>query len=217
MSETSVPGHHKETRDTLHAGCWAEHKDGSLILVESTEIGTVGPGRPPKDGNVLYSTFSLGSTVNEYRAAESLAKFSSMFSYVPEKDKSKGGTEPGQGDGVSEEWTWHDKTPFPWNRVIDAGAKLAEARQLDPSGAVAKADAMGKGIAAATGTDLATIEPYASPGELLDAAQRVAATLKLKGTPFTAAGGKLPSKGGKTAKDTVMERVKRSFRALRGE
>ena len=20
-------------------------------------------------------------------------------------------------------WTWHDKTPFPWDRVIDAGAR----------------------------------------------------------------------------------------------
>ena len=188
MSTPDVPGAKPENNDTLHTGCWAEHKDGSLILVESTEIGTGGPGRPSKDGNVLYSTFSLGSTVNEYRAAESLAKFSSMFSYVPEKDR---------GDGVSEEWTWHDKTPFPWNRVIDAGAKLAESRQLDPSGAVQKADALGKAVTAATGTDLAQVEPYASSGELLDAAQRVAATLKLKGTPFTAAGGKLPSKGGK--------------------
>ena len=208
MSTDSVPGKDPKNNDTLHAGCWAEHKDGSLILVESTEIGTGGPGRPSKDGNVLYSTFSLGATVNEYRAAESLAKFSSMFSYVPEKDR---------GDGVSEEWTWHDKTPFPWNRVIDAGAKLAESRQLDPSGVVQKADALGKAVTAATGTDLAQVEPYASSGELLDAAQRVAATLALKGTPFTAAGGKLPSKGGKTAKDTVRNRIGAAFKALRGE
>lgn len=205
MSTDSVPGKDPKNNDTLHAGCWAEHKDGSLILVESTEIGTGGPGRPAKDGNVLYSTFSLGATVNEYRAAESLAKFSSMFSYVPEKDR---------GDGVSEEWTWHDKTPFPWNRVIDAGAKLAEARQLDPSGAVAKADALGKAVTAATGAEVA---PFDTSAELLDAAQRVAATLKLKGTPFTAAGGKLPSKGGKTAKDSVRDRIGRAFRALRGD
>ena len=51
----------------------------------------------------------------------------------------------------------------------------------------------------------------------MDAAQRVAATLKLKGTPFTAAGGKLPSKGGKTAKDSVRQRIGRAFKALRGD
>jgi hypothetical protein len=209
MSTSDVPGKRESNRDTLHAGCWAEHKDGSLILVESTEIGKGG-------GNVLYSTFSLGSTVSEYRAAETISKFSSMFSYDPAKDKSRGGTEPGQGDGVSEEWTWHDKTPFPWQRVIDAGVRVAEARQLDPSGAVAKADAMGKGVAAAAGTDLSLVEPYATSGELLDAAQRVAATLKIKGTPFNAAGGKVPSKGGRTAKDTVLGRVGAAFKALRG-
>jgi hypothetical protein len=200
MSTDTVPGHKKSNNDTLHAGCWAEHKDGSLILVESTEVGKGG-------GNVLYSTFSLGTTVSEFRAAESATKFQSMFSYVAEKDK---------GDGVSEEWTWHDKIAFPWQRVIDAGAELAEARQLDPSGALTKADQLGKAIAGGTGTDLAAIEPYASSGELLDAAQRVAATLKLKGTPFTAAGGKIPSKGGRTAKDTVMGRVGAAFKALRG-
>lgn len=198
MSTDSVPGKDPKNNDTLHAGCWAEHKDGSLILVESTEIGKGG-------GNVLYSTFSLGATVNEFRAAESATKFQSMFSYCAEKDK---------GDGVSEEWTWHDKTPFPWNRVIDAGAKLAEARQLDPSGALIKADALGKAVTAATGAE---VSPFDTSAELLDAAQRVAATLKLKGTPFTAAGGKLPSKGGKTAKDSVRDRIGRAFKALRGE
>jgi hypothetical protein len=66
---------------------------------------------------------------------------------------------------------------------------------------------------AATGAEVA---PYETSGELLDAAQRVAATLKLKGTPFTAAGGKIPSKGGRTAKDTVLGRVGAAFKALRG-
>ena len=40
MSTNDVPGANPANRDELAMGAWAEHADGSLIFVESTEGGT---------------------------------------------------------------------------------------------------------------------------------------------------------------------------------
>jgi hypothetical protein len=203
MSTTDTPGHKPENRDVLGHGCWAEHKDGSLILVQSTE-----------DKRVIYDVFDLkpgvatpeGTTVSksviEYRDVKSEKEFKKDFSYDPAKDKK---------DGVNEEWTWHDKTPFPWQRVIDAGMKLAELKHVDPTGVLTAAGNFGSAIGGEA-------EPFANADDLLTAAQRVAATLKLKGKAFhpSAASHLTSSKGGKTAKATVMGRIKGAFSALRG-
>ena len=105
MSTNDVPGI-KDTKtgkskhnDALAMGCWAEHDDGSLIFVESTE-----------DGRVVYSVFDLaaGPEVIEYRDSMSIKGFEIAFSW-PNK--------------LDEKWTWHDKTDFPWDKVIKAGAQ----------------------------------------------------------------------------------------------
>jgi hypothetical protein len=48
MSTNDVPGARAENHDQLAIGCWAEHDDGSLVLVESTEAG-----------RVIFSVFDL--------------------------------------------------------------------------------------------------------------------------------------------------------------
>lgn len=48
MSTNDVPGANPVNGDKLGMGCWAEHQDGSMILVEGTE------------GNrVIYSIFDM--------------------------------------------------------------------------------------------------------------------------------------------------------------
>ena len=103
MSTTDVPGANPANVDKLAMGCWAEHEDGSLIHVESVEAGTV-----------VYSIFDVGQEPPvEYRDAMPESGFKSQFSFgLKSKDK----------------WTWHDKTPFDWSRVMKnfpAGVKHA--------------------------------------------------------------------------------------------
>lgn len=98
MSTDQVPGNKPETRDELALGCWAEHEDGSMIFVESVE-----------DGRVVYSMFDLTETeIVEYRDSMSELGFKKSFSWPTD---------------TGDKWTWHDKTPFPWDVVIDLGAK----------------------------------------------------------------------------------------------
>ena len=98
MSTNDVPGANPAHHDELAMGCWAEHDDGSLIFVESTEVS-----------RVIYSMFDMAKTPPvEYRDSMPEASFKKTFSWDPSK---KG----------SEKWTWHDKTPFPWDRVIKGG------------------------------------------------------------------------------------------------
>jgi predicted transcriptional regulator len=100
MSTYDVPGNRPENRDQLAMGCWAEHEDGSLIFVESTE-----------GGRVIYSIFDMEKApVTEYRDSMAEGAFKKQYSHS--KDKKK-----------DELWTWHDKTAFPWDRIIKAGAK----------------------------------------------------------------------------------------------
>lgn len=73
MSTNDVPGANPVNRDVLAMGCWAEHEDGSLILVEK--------GKKKADAT----------------------------------------------DNIK--WTWHDKSPFPWTRVMrdfPSGEKYAD-------------------------------------------------------------------------------------------
>lgn len=95
MSTNDVPGANPDNNDELAMGCWAEHDDESLILVESTE-----------GSRVIYSIFDMAkSPPIEYRDAMSTVAFEKAFG----RDADVG------------PWTWHDKTPFPWDRVIKAG------------------------------------------------------------------------------------------------
>lgn len=98
MSTNDVPGHKAENRDQLAMGCWAEHEDGSLIFVESTE-----------GGRVIYSIFDVArKPITEYRDAMAEGGFKKIFSWKGKDDI---------------RWTWHDKTPFPWDRIIREGAR----------------------------------------------------------------------------------------------
>jgi hypothetical protein len=109
MSTDSVPGYDPANRDELKYGCWAEHEDGSLILVEGTE-----------GGYVVYSVFDASEKpVMEFRDRMAEGAFKREFSW-------KGGDD--------ERWEWHDKSEFPWDRVIGSGArggtKFADADDL---------------------------------------------------------------------------------------
>jgi len=104
MSTTDVPGvkdskGKSKHNDELSALCWAEHDDGSMIFVESVE-----------DGRVVYSVFDFKDEIIEYRDSMSVHGFKKAFSYDASDD-----------DSIR--WTWHDKTPFPWDRVIEQGAR----------------------------------------------------------------------------------------------
>jgi hypothetical protein len=106
MSTNDVPGSNPANGDTLKALCWAEHEDGSLLFVESTE-----------GGRIIYSIFNMSDKpAVEYRDAMPLKGFEDLFSYTTNKRKGKKPI----GDVV---WTWHDKTPFPWDRIIEDGFK----------------------------------------------------------------------------------------------
>lgn len=101
MSTNDVPGANPVNNDQLGMGCWAEHQDGSLVFVESTE-----------GGRVIYSMFDLSKTPPiEYRDAMPEVNFKRMFSWDP----------TGKKPGPNERWVWHDKTAFPWDRVIKKG------------------------------------------------------------------------------------------------
>jgi hypothetical protein len=101
MATNDVPGFNPANADVLKAMAWAEHEDGSLILVESTEAG-----------RVVFSVFDLSQEpILEYRHAMPEDEFKRKFSWK-------------SGDQMTnDKWTWHDKTPFDWDRVIKAGAK----------------------------------------------------------------------------------------------
>jgi len=101
MSTHDVPGARAENRDELAALCWAEHEDGSLILVESTE-----------GDRAIFSVFDMSKDPPmEYRDAMPIDGFKTQFSW--DRDK------PNDPDNIC--WTWHDKTAFPWDRIIKEG------------------------------------------------------------------------------------------------
>lgn len=96
MSTNDVPGANPANRDELAMGCWAEHDDGSLMVVSSTE-----------NDEVVYSMFDMSKVPPvEFRDKMPIDDFKKYYSW----------------DGKNTKWTWHDKTPFPWDKVIKAGA-----------------------------------------------------------------------------------------------
>lgn len=105
MSHNDVPGHKPEHRDELAHGCWAEHEDGSLILVEAVE-----------GGRVVYCMFDLlEDPIIEYRDAMAEGGFKKSFSWPSD---------------TGDKWTWHDKTLFPWDRIMEKtppGSRYASA------------------------------------------------------------------------------------------
>lgn len=99
MSTNDVPGYNEDNHDELGVGCWAEHDDGSLIFVESTEAN-----------RVIYSVFDMSKKpIVEYRDSMMEGAFKKTFSWDSKSKKDR--------------WTWHDKTAFPWDRIIKEGAK----------------------------------------------------------------------------------------------
>lgn len=105
MSTNDVPGAKKQNNDVLATGCWAEHKDGSMIFVDGVEAGTV-----------VYSLFDRDQDDPvEYRDAMDEKGFKDQFSWKK---------------GDKDKWTWHDKTPFPWDKIMKtfpAGVKPVSA------------------------------------------------------------------------------------------
>lgn len=98
MSTSDVPGSNPANGDELKTGCWCEHKDGSRLFVEGMEGGLV-----------TYSMFDLSRRpVIEYRDRMAEADFRQRF--APDQKANR-------------VWTWHDKTPFPWDDVIKQGAQ----------------------------------------------------------------------------------------------
>jgi hypothetical protein len=101
MATHDVPGSNPDNHDKLHAGCWAEHEDGSLIKVDSTE-----------DNRVIFEMFDMGvDPIMSYRETMPLFNFEREFSFNKNPGKTK------------EKWLWHDKTVFPWDKVIKKGFK----------------------------------------------------------------------------------------------
>lgn len=95
MATTDVPGANPANADVLHATCWCEHSDGSLLYVKGAE-----------NDQVVYELYDLAQAPPVfYQDAMRIDAFKKAFSYPPV--------------GVSKEkWTWRDKTPFPWSRVM---------------------------------------------------------------------------------------------------
>lgn len=121
MSTNDVPGAVAGHADVLAMGCWAEHADGSLIFVKGTE----------RD-QVVYEIFDMAEHPPiSYTDAMAERDFKRQFSWPPA--------------GVSaDKWTWHDKTAFPWDRVMQgitrprpreatAEAQLSAARRVAES------------------------------------------------------------------------------------
>lgn len=99
MSTDDVPGHNPANNDKLATGCWAEHKDGSLVFVLGNEAN-----------RVIFVVFDMSrDPVIEYKDSMPEINFKREFSWNGTKDKIR--------------WTWHDKTPFPWDKVIAEGAR----------------------------------------------------------------------------------------------
>lgn len=95
MATSDVPGANKANIDELAAGAWAEHEDKSLLYVKGTE-----------NDQVVYELYDVAQDPPVYyQDAMRAQAFKDAFSFPP----------VGQS---KEKWTWHDKTPFPWSRVM---------------------------------------------------------------------------------------------------
>lgn len=101
MSTPDVPGANPVNNDALGAGCWAEsaeRDDNSLIYVLGIE-----------NGKVIFLVYDLkdGQTPLFFHDSMHESDFKKYFSWDPKSPKKAGG-----------KWTWHDKTGFPWDRIL---------------------------------------------------------------------------------------------------
>lgn len=100
VSTNDVPGHKPENHDQLAMGSWAKHEDGSLIFVQSVE-----------NKRVVYMLFDMSRMPpRRWQGAMDETKFKRHFSWDPKKART---------DPTHFKWTWHDKTPFPWDDVME--------------------------------------------------------------------------------------------------
>jgi hypothetical protein len=157
MSTKDVPGANPANKDTLAMGCWAEAADGSLLLVEGLENGTV-----------IFTMFDVGQDpVVEFRDATPEVEFKTAFSFGVDRSGLKDSKLAKVPSDIK--WTWHDKTPFPWSRAIKFGARSGM-RYATASDQLAAADRVRDSMAKA---------PHA-PVEPKTAASKVAESLDLK-------------------------------------
>lgn len=164
MSTNDVPGFKSSNNDVLAMGCWAESSDGSLIFVESVE-----------NGRVVYSMFDAAFTpILEYRDAMPEKDFKVAFSWKADRKPIKDKKASAVPSDIK--WTWHDKTPFPWDRVIKQGAKDG-LRFASASDMLAQADKVAASVAS----------NRQDPADPPTDAQRVADSLNLRGQKFSAA------------------------------
>jgi len=114
MSTHDVPGANPNNGDILKVGCWAECED-SLLFVKSAE-----------GDRVIFEVYDLSHEPIVYmQDAMRIADFKEQFTW----DRSKKG-----GKGLKAiPWVWHDKTAFPWDKVIkrglQAGAQVADVEE----------------------------------------------------------------------------------------
>lgn len=101
MATHSVPGKKPENQDVLARGCWAEHNDGSLLIVHGIEEGTV-----------VYSLFGART---EWSGRMEEDEFKTRYSFSERQDRDE-----------AWRWLWHDKTPFPSERIVNAGMRSSE-------------------------------------------------------------------------------------------
>lgn len=96
MSTNAVPGANPKNRDYLERGAWAEDKDQtSLVHVIGRE-----------DGSIVFQIYDLSEDpIIFYQNALIESEFKTFFSVPP----------VGTSDVT---WTWHDKTDFPFDRVM---------------------------------------------------------------------------------------------------
>lgn len=99
MATNDVPGYNPTNSDTLHDRCWAEsseQNDESLIYVMSVE-----------NGKVVFIVYDLkpGAPALHFMDSMHEADFKKFFSWDPKS-------------GKQTKWTWHDKTPFPVDRIM---------------------------------------------------------------------------------------------------
>ena len=102
MATNDVPGANPVNADKLSRGCWAEHDDGSLIFVKDID----------ENDRVIFEMYDVGTGGDPVYYPHAMTKldFENQFSsFGAKKDKTKKDTI---------KWTWHDKTPFPWEKVM---------------------------------------------------------------------------------------------------
>jgi len=96
MSTNAVPGANPVNKEYLDRGAWAEDKDQtSLVHVIGKEAGSI-----------VFQIYDLSEDpIIFYQDAMIESEFKNFFSVPP----------VGTSDVV---WTWHDKTDFPFDRVM---------------------------------------------------------------------------------------------------